>query len=663
MDSSFKQEVNGTCQVWPGIELDIFESGKTAHLIVIINPKNASAFNECAKNLMIGKTPDSFTISLANTVKCFDKLDSIYIPHYLGKKPNLSTDEIDQLLGLVSNPNRVLKEASNSISAGIFISHGHKSIYGSDVQNWENYINDSQKLPDLRLPVESFEQFCLLLEKDDSTIQTLLDKKDKERVQITPFTVAEQITLEIYNDINIIFGSKGTGKTEILKALSKHYNDKGYKTSVYESSSKHLKDVYNLKGTDLTIDLKDYGIDDCSNEFEYIKGATEQEVTSLKKYYQHYSVQETNKISQKIKINSYTNIDTSESQRKFDEIRKILNEFNSFFSTIESSVNLPEIIGADLFEELIDIIERILTKIRTESENRLLEARSVMMFNSLIQVFVSEISKKTGQPEKPTKTGFFEYASNRIEIEKNIRKILTNMNVAIHPKKEYVGDLGDKGELFCQTNIIIQKGDLIDRKVSPVNRVQKTPQKEVARHFELISKHIFSQELFIKISDLIDIEGSDTIESIYDLLLFNRYFVVEDSEYQPSNGESSMILLHNELKKEKDIYLIDEPEKSLGNDYINMVIVPLLKERAKQGKKVIIATHDANIAVRTLPYSSTYRQHDLNNYYTYIGNPFTNNLICTTSDRDDLDWKEISMKTLEGGRDAFGERGKIYGNI
>jgi hypothetical protein len=30
---------------------------------------------------------------------------------------------------------------------------------------------------------------------------------------------------------------------------------------------------------------------------------------------------------------------------------------------------------------------------------------------------------------------------------------------------------------------------------------------------------------------------------------------------------------------------------------------------------------------------------------------------------DDLrDWKAVSMKTLEGGEEAFGERGRIYGN-
>jgi hypothetical protein len=80
------------------------------------------------------------------------------------------------------------------------------------------------------------------------------------------------------------------------------------------------------------------------------------------------------------------------------------------------------------------------------------------------------------------------------------------------------------------------------------------------------------------------------------------------------------------------------------------------------GKKVIIATHDANIAVRTLPYNSIYRLHDQGQYFTLTGNPFSNSLKCIFDSRPELNWKEISMKTLEGGKEAFGERGKIYGN-
>ena len=90
--------------------------------------------------------------------------------------------------------------------------------------------------------------------------------------------------------------------------------------------------------------------------------------------------------------------------------------------------------------------------------------------------------------------------------------------------------------------------------------------------------------------------------------------------------------------------------------------MPLIKERARAGKKVFISTHDANIAVRTLPYSSVYRCHEKSGYKTYLGNPFTNNLENQEDVHDLLDWKKVSMRTLEGGEEAFGERGKIYGD-
>ncbi|CAA7197626.1 NUMOD4 domain-containing protein [Chryseobacterium potabilaquae] len=48
--------------------------------------------------------------------------------------------------------------------------------------------------------------------------------------------------------------------------------------------------------------------------------------------------------------------------------------------------------------------------------------------------------------------------------------------------------------------------------------------------------------------------------------------------------------------------------------------------------------------------------------YPLAGNPLSNKLKCVPQTHEDLDWKEISMKTLEGRKSAFGERNKIYGN-
>lgn len=659
----FKTSVDGFCQIWAGIEFDILEEERRAHLITIVNPKNAQAFSEKVSELIGTTSADTFTISIEDVVNSFDSLDAIFIAHYHSKKPSLTDKDLYKLESLVSNPKRVLKEASNSISAGIYINHGHNSIHGSDVQNWNDYVKNSTNLPELRLPVESFEQFCLLLDKDDTTIKTILDKKSKETIQLNPFnSAAELMDIDIYTDINILFGSKGTGKTDILKALSKYYNGKGFKTEVYESNSNKIDEVFDLKGTQLTIDIEQFEIDDCSTELASLRNATEKEITSLSKYSDYYSVDATNKISKNIKIDKFTTLDENSPKRSFEDIKNNLKQFQAFKDYYTADTKLKGIIGDELLGELDNVIDRILGKINSESGKRFTDYKSISFFNKLVKLFVSEISRKTGQPEKPTKTGFAEYASNRIAIEKDVNKILENISKTIDPVIEEVGDLGDKGKLYCKTNLLIQNGKISDAKYKHINSTTKIPQKLVADKIKLISKHIYTNNLFEKIDELKKIESSECVSSINDLLLFHKHFILDDEFYTPSNGESSMVLLHNELMKDKEIYLIDEPEKSLGNDYISEVIVPLIKEKAKSGKRVIIATHDANIAVRTLPYNSIYREHDINGYYTYSGNPFSNSLVCSSDKKENLDWKSISMKTLEGGKSAFGERGKIYGN-
>lgn len=657
----FKNEVDGICQIWPGIELDIQNEGKIAHLIIIVNPNNSQLFSDTVNEIMGTTSPDNFTISINEVVSKFDSLDVIYIAHYHSKKPNLSDDDVEILLALVSNKNRVLKEASNSISAGIYISHGHNSIYGSDVQNWNDYTSLAKNLPELRLPVESFEQFCLLIDKDAATIKTILDKKSKEKIQINPFGIAELIDIDIYDDINILFGSKGTGKTEILKALSNYYNGIGFKTDVYESSTKRLDVVFDLKGNNYSIDAISLGIDNCTNEFNSIKNATEKNITSISAYARYYFAEATNLISKKIKIDKFTQLDENSPKRSFDEIKSTLKRFQEFKDYFRSDMKLMGIIGEEFYQQLADIIENIIDKINLESGIRFTDYRSISLFNNLIKSFVVEISKKTGRPEKPLNTGFYEYASNRIAIELAVKKILTNIASPIEPQIEYVGDLGEKGKLYCTTNLTIQNGGIVDGRYKHILSTTKIPQKSVAAKIEEISRHIYLNTLFEKLAELKGIESSESVNSIDDLLLFHRHFTLNEQIYTPSNGESSMVLLHNELLKDKEIYLIDEPEKSLGNDYISEVIVPLIKEKARSGKRIIIATHDANIAVRTLPYNSIYREHDINGYYTYSGNPFSNSMVCNTGQKPNLDWKEISMKTLEGGKEAFGERGKIYG--
>jgi predicted ATPase len=655
--------LDGYCQIWPGIELDVVENGNRAHLLVIANPKNETAFEKACNDLLSNTNPDTFYTSISETVGKFDALDCIYVAHYMGKKPSLSDEDIDALTTAVLNPKRIIKEATNSISTGIYISHGHNSIYGSDVQDWKDYAVNAKDLPDLRLPVESFEQFCLLLEKDEATIDTLLNKKVKESIEIRPFgNAAELVKLDIYNDINILFGSKGTGKTEILKALSKYFNAKGHKTNVYSSSDTHLKETFDLKGVTFNMTAADLGIDECIDEIELIKNATETSITSMRQYEQHFLTTETNKISKNLKIKSISPVDDKLPKRKLKEVAELQKEFNRFTEYITQSKILKDYVEAKLLKELVEVLNKMASQIFKGMDSNFMALKSTQLLNHIVKIFNREISKKTNTPEKPMKTGFADYASNRLKIEIGVNKIITCLNKEIFPSEELAGSLGIKGDVFCRTNVIFQNGRFIDGNYSAVKQSSKTLQKSFAQAIIAISKRIYHSDLFEKISNLNEIENIEDISSLSDMIQFYKHFTLAGKYYEPSNGESSMILLFKEFQIEKDIFLIDEPEKSLGNDYISDVIVPLIKEKALMGKKLIIATHDANIAVRTLPYSSIYRLYENGQHYTMTGNPFSNSLKCIYNLIDPLDWKEISMKTLEGGKAAFGERGKIYGN-
>ena len=49
-----------------------------------------------------------------------------------------------------------------------------------------------------------------------------------------------------------------------------------------------------------------------------------------------------------------------------------------------------------------------------------------------------------------------------------------------------------------------------------------------------------------------------------------------------------------------------------------------------------------------------------NQYKTYIGNPFTNELINIENDKEMKNWKDESIKVLEGGKEAFEDRRRVY---
>ncbi|MBA4423006.1 MAG: hypothetical protein C0390_07870 [Syntrophus sp. (in: bacteria)] len=562
-----------------------------------------------------------------------------------------------------NNPGCVIKEVTNSISAGIYISHGHSSIYGSDINDWVEYEELSDELPDLRLPVDSFEHFCLLLKKDPTTINTVLDRKTSEDLALLPFDDSSILKIKAFNDINVVFGPKGTGKSCILKAIAKHYSENGIDARVYESASDRLDEIFDTRGRDLSINLNTHSINYCSDEIEALRGAGEVAVTGLSKYVVYFAAKSTNWNAKKILLKDIDPEEESSAKREFSEFTEAAGTTAEFLEFLANNPSVKKEVDEEELMEVARILSELLERLRKREWTSFSGWKEICFLNSAIKAFRREVERKTGTPAKPTTTGFRDYAMNRIKIEVNAAKIVKSVDTEIPMQTELVGSLGsNKGDLQLRTEFKFQSGAITDGVLSSLTGVKKGPQKKFVNCVRKILKHAYADDLFQHISELNVIEDVEDINTVYELLLFKRYFALDGHPYSPSSGESSMVMLQKELGTDKEVYILDEPERSLGNEYINDVIVPLIKERARAGKKVFISTHDANIAVRTLPYSSVYRCHGKAGYSTYIGNPFTNNLVNPEDVGDQLDWKKVSMRTLEGGEEAFGERRKIYGN-
>lgn len=660
--TEIKTCLEGEAQVWPGIELDILENGSRGHLLVIVSPTVAQDFSEATSKLTKGYSADSFTATIDQVLEKLDYFTPVYVAHYKQKKPNLSEDALERLMAGTKNPGRVIKEVTNSISAGIYVSHGDAAIYGSDVDDWTKYEELSRELPDLRLPVDSFEHFCLLLQKDPTTINTVLDRKISEDLVLQPFDDDSTLKLRVFNDINVVFGPKGTGKSCILSAIARHYAENGIDATVYEPASDRLDDIFDTKGKGLTINLNAHDINYCTNEIKALRSAREVNVTSVAKYEAHFAAKSTNRNAKKILLKNIEPEEESGAKREFVDFNEAVRTTRKFLEFLAENTSVEKELTEGEHTQVTQILSDLLSRLRNREWANFSAWKEIRLLNSAIDVFRSEVERKTGLPAKPTTTGFRDYAMNRIKIEAHAAEIVKCIGTKIPMLKEHVGSLGsNKGELEFRTELEFQTGSVTESSLLSLTGVKKGTQKKFVNFVRTILKHAYADDLFQYITKLNEIEDVDDIKTVYELLLFKRYFALDGIPYSPSSGESSMVMLHKELGADKEIYVLDEPERSLGNEYINDVIVPLIKERARASKKIFISTHDANIAVRTLPYCSIYRCHGQDGYSTYIGNPFSNNLVNLDDVDDQLDWKKVSMKTLEGGEEAFGERGKIYG--
>ena len=651
----YKEFKDGYCDIWPGVELDIIGKAdqkgncKRGHLIVIANPKNVELFNTQVQELVNDEDVNTFQIGVKKVYETLGKCDCIYIPHF-HKEPKLSDEDIQELGELLPDSSRLFKETSDYRSLGVFSNFDYSVIIGSDVQDWNKY--ETSKFADIRLPVQTFEQFCLLAKKDVQIIDTLLNQKRKKEIPVSPYKKVN-FKLPFYEDINIIFGQKGTGKTEILESLKKYYIENGIAMESYKGNEKDSDFSKMLKVNDIIATPDKLQLDSMRQQFIDVYNWKEELPTSFEKYISWMETKDNNKNKGRMKITECVHIEEGVRDRKLESDYKYLKEFTE--STFEK-IDIEKYLDEQERTTLMLLLGKLCENINDAKMQKWNSDKSIKLTNWSIDKIKAIADKCSDTISKPSSVGFYDFAMGRFKLFENVEEICSTFSVEDKVEKEYLGNLEEKGDIYIQTRY---------RMLTKESRTDEFKQGiTVLRNCKLvidgIKKAVLAENISEEVSKFQEFYD-DGIKDIGAFIGVSKETALENGEiYRPSNGERGILLMQKLLDSESDVYILDEPELGMGNSYITSNILPKLTDLAKRRKTVIIATHNANIAVGTLPYISILRTHENGIYKTYVGNPFYDELRNIDDETDTKNWTQESMHTLEGGKTAFYDRKDIY---
>ena len=623
-------------------------------MIVITSPDSKVPFSESIETLQNGRSPKDCSWSFEEIWEAFKDSNALFISHCHDKAPAITEEEIARVGEITNNDWRFYFEPRSLMTLGIWSNHGRNMLMGSDIKDWNRY--EEEDFVSLRVNVDSFEQFYLLAKRDHQVVETLLNRKGRTKVIARPHD-SVAIELPLYQDVNVLFGQKGTGKSEIVKSIRSQFEADGIKIASYIGGQKNtaFDQLMTVKNEERS--CSDFGRSECLQEIQTVVDWADELPTPISHYVQWLKTVGNSDKKDRFKLSECQSLpeesDTALKTAKDD------CESVDLFITDCSERDLGKYLKAEDTARLLSLLEMLRRSAASVVKREYINKESIVLANNALIQIKNCIDKKSDTQSKPSDTGFLRFALGRVSLLGAVETIKENMKEETRETLNYLGTLEDKGRL----NIVLQSRWLCSNSKTAEFGLKITTLKNWRRELDAIASSICCSSLPETVEKFKTVHQESEVKGLSAFIGLEKYVIrAEDGKrYSPSDGEKGILIIERTLNQEADVYLLDEPELGMGNLYIDSVIRPKLMELALSRKTVVVATHNANIAVRTLPYLSIYRRHiQGDEYRTYLGNPFLNELTNIDDQNDRISWSETSITTLEGGFEAFYDRQRIY---
>ncbi|MEM1446264.1 MAG: phosphotransferase [Planctomycetota bacterium] len=605
--------------VFPGIEVSL----SCGHLLVIADANDLDEFEKRAETIESRLTGESDKISVEDFSVAFAPLDDhLLIPHH-GKRPAVSDTALAHLgdevfCGEVTSPKKfeAVKKAGKLSPVLFSDCRADRSL--NPLQAKQTYVDCG----DLSLP----------------SLKTAL--RDKEKVALSPthglFEVFSNGQL-LSTGLNVLLGERSSGKTHLLDQINESQENPHYikqfelvERDETESSRNFANDLGRNESR-----VAERFLDDLSQVVaEVMDIDVDANDSRVDKYVR--SVHESAAESHRQDVFSKTALYRSQ---PFS-----ISNSNDLKKLIEAT---QELINNSKYKFLIDahVESKVLKRLAMELIEQFRQEDLVRRKRELVNKTVLEIQRQlrmvTSAPPIE-RIDLFEIMLDREKVKHfNALVELARRPGVIHE------------DPFQKYRVVASKGPF--KGAGEVKAKSGTN----AAFSDAFTKYDVPYEYLRALLGIGTVPKAD----IYKLLVKVSYEILNQHDLKVSGGERSEFNLLQRIKdaQKYEMLLIDEPESSFDNLFLQSNVNRLIKDLART-MPVVIVTHNSTIGASIEPNYLVYTQKIIQDgkpvFKVFSGYP--TDLTLSTVDGECISTHELTLNSLEAGEDAYQRRNTRY---
>lgn len=623
-DSSQFREIQQeiSAKVLPGIEIDL----PSGHILLISDGEDLASFEAKCNQVSskIRNANDSITTSELTSI-FGDLSEYLVIPHYK-KSPAPKGKDFDELkqffsAGEVDSAKkyvRTMRDTQKLCPVLFSDSRMHEGIVNFPIR--QTFIDCGEVT--LRAIISCFQDRG----------KVFLSRQDGNKL----FQVFED-GQHISTGLNVILGERSSGKTYSLNHLSRAFERVKYIKQFdlvqknEEDDEKHFNSEVQRKRSrfvDQYLSGLKSIIDDVSkiDIFDDDRSISEYVNTLLQ------SAEEADRRDVFSKVKLYEELQYSTSSN--EGLKKLIASVIHLIENIEYRTVIESYVQLNSLKSLaIDLIQKLWDKTKQD--------RNKTYTNSIIKDVKDRLRLRTSATHVEN--------LNMYEIAINQRKILRfNEIVKAIQTDEIIFDEPVQG-----FRIVASKGPF-----SQASEMSATIKKQAAFK-EALSVYDDPYSFLQLLKNHPKLENSD----IHRLFVKITYRIINKDNTDVSGGERSEFRLLQKIKDAQnfDILLLDEPESSFDNKFLNSDVNAIIKSISSQ-MPVVVVTHNNSVGASINPdyilYAHKSTDKGEKKYRLFSGYPTDKQLLSV--DGNVLNNHDILLNSLEAGVDAYATRRGIY---